>query len=225
MSTAVIYTGQARSFAKTFWNHNWHLLSKLDDPHIYVSVADDADAPAMDQLRDLGYPVVIERITQPDIIEPAEKPGMLGIYPPSSPAQAILRQFWHLTGGWEMMRESKRRHDVVVRVRPDLVFGRLEIPSLVEPLDCYTPWWARWGGVNDRFAIMGHRAADTYFTAYDSLPKYLSQGCPLHPETLLAARLQAGGVDSRTLNAEFVTLRTDGTVVPMSITSMDLYLR
>lgn len=224
MSTAVIYTGQARTFAQLDWNHHWHVLRKLDDPHIYVSVEDDEDAPAMELLRGFPYPVRIERVRQPEVPQPKAREGILGCYPPSSPPQAILRQLWHLQRGWEFMQGFGKTHQVFVRIRPDLAFGRLTVPEVIHPDDCFTPWWARWGGVNDRFAIMGGWAASRYFGTHGLLNTLMDQGCPLHPETLIAAGLDiAPKVRSwSTLDAEFTTIRKDGSVVPMSVTACDI---
>jgi hypothetical protein len=51
----------------------------------------------------------------------------------------------------------------------------------------------------------------------------MEQGCPLHPETMLAAQMSRSGVQvSHTLAAEFVTVRMDGTTRPADITMIDV---
>jgi hypothetical protein len=111
----------------------------------------------------------------------------------------------------------------VVRIRPDTAFLRLEVPELeasgvdmVEfvitraiPQDlCLTPRWAKWGGQQDRFAILGKKAAKAYFTTWQKLPKLREMGCPCHPEQLLDTSLRLDGITpSATLKAEFLTVR------------------
>jgi hypothetical protein len=223
MKTAVIYSGQARSFHQVAWNHHWHLLRKLENPKIYVSVADDAQADDMLALRDMGYQVEFEKVTQPGVPEPVVRPGMLGMYPTSSPAQAILRQFWALKRAWDWASNlGAWSAEQVVRVRPDLAFGRVELPMVIDRWECYTPWWSRWGGVNDRFAAMGKSIAGSYFNAFEDVYRFVDRGCPLHPETILAASIAKAGISRPTLRAEFVTLRMDGTVVPMDPSIVDI---
>jgi hypothetical protein len=75
-----------------------------------------------------------------------------------------------------------------------------------------TPWWGTYGGINDRFSLLGRTAADAFFSIYDLLPKMLEEGAPFHPETLAGYALRrAGCVIDDTLDAEFAFRRRDGT--------------
>lgn len=225
MKTLVIYSGQARTFKQTVNSHYFRLLRHLDNPTVVVSVADDEQAGDMKILEKLVDNVHFEFVTQPTVKEPEVMPGMLGMYPPSTDAQGILRQLWSLNRAWEFAtsKVNVSKYDAVIRIRPDLVLDRVVIPTLVSPRNCYTPWWACWGGVNDRFAVMAPQAAEAYFTTWKNLDHLISNGCPLHPETLIYESLRMGPVFiHRTLEAEFVTLRLDGSVVPMSVTATDL---
>lgn len=225
MKTAVLYSGQARSFAKVFENQWWHVLRKLPEPEFFVSVADDEQAPDMYRLLE-RFPadkVHIEIVQQPTLPEPPLDKPYLAMYPPSSPPQAILRQLWALQRVWEFYCEStSTAHDLIVRIRPDLAFYRFEMPGSIIP-ECRVPWWARWGGVNDRLALLGHTGAFNYFRTYERmLSVHKDKGCPLHPETLIAASLELGGITpSHTLATEFATVRLDGTVVPPSVSLTD----
>lgn len=223
MTTAVFYSGQARSFAKVFANQYWHVLRKLPNPEFFVSVADDEQAADMELLRTKFDRVNIEVVQQPTLPEPPPDPPHLAMYPPSSSPQAILRQLWALDRAWEFyVSRISKTHDLVVRIRPDLAFYRFEMPALLSPGKCLTPWWARWGGINDRFAVMGQRAAVNYFTSFQVVDGLLSNGCPLHPETLMAASLALGGIKpDHTLATEFATIRLDGTRVEPSVSLTD----
>lgn len=232
MKTAVIYAGQARSFGETFPNHFFHLLRKLPDPEFFVSVADDAQAPSMSRLLERfdESKVHIETVKQPDLPEPLPDPKWLGMYPAASSPQSILKMFWARQRAWEMYLActGEVRHELVVFVRPDIAFARCDLPdNLPDRLQwakdsCHTPWWARWGGCNDRMAVMGPKAAQSYFTVCRRVEELREMGCPLHPETLLAAALELGGIEPQhTLATEFVTIRLDGSTVACSMSAVE----
>lgn len=221
--TAVIYSGEARTFAQVFANQYYHVLRHLPDPEFFVSVQDDAQAADMTRLwgRFPADDIHIEYVEQPTLPEPAPDPKWLNLYPPSAKPQAILRQLWALNEAWGFYQsETKVEHKLVVRIRPDIAFARFEMPSINR---CFTPWWARWGGVNDRLALLDQPAARHYFTTFTKIERLRALGCPLHPEQLIAASLRDGGIEpSHTLAADFITLRLDGTIVPMSVTEIEI---
>lgn len=223
MKTAVIYSGQARTFGQLFENHWWHVLRKLEDPEFFVSVQDDAQAADMTRLWEKFPPdrVHIEYVEQPTLPDPAPESKWLNLYPRSSPAQSVLRQLWALNRA----RLFSVHADLVIRLRPDLAFARFEMPRHrdISHLSCHTPWWSRWGGVNDRVAVMGCDAAFHYFTTFTKIDRLRALGCPFHPEQLIAASLEDGRIEpSHTLAAEFITVRLDGSHVPMDATQIEL---
>lgn len=178
---------------------------------------------------------------QPELpLPPGPKGWKLGSYFGHEPycisvhPQAILRQLWQLQRCWELMAskhgdKNVHPYDIVIRCRPDLYFHSFQMPAfaaslLEEPAvpgedrvdfgrHASTPWWGRFGGVNDRFAILGGTSATAYFTAFERIPDLMAAGCPLHPESLVRAALEFGGahIDTRLL-AEFSTAREDGTL-------------
>lgn len=211
--TAVLISGQARSFEATFRNQYWNLLRHLDDPYFYVSVADDAQAWSAELLKERFKNVFIEKVTQPVLPEPKwELAAHAAFCPtPNSPAviQKMLRDFWHRQRVYTFCREqSGGNFSTFIRLRPDLHFHRMKMPERVGILDVVTPYWGRYGGCNDRFAFIGKEAAGAYFGAFEAIPALLEAGCPLHPESLLGAALEAGGVDLRhELETEFSVRR------------------
>ena len=232
MRTAVIYSGQARTFARVYRNQYFHVLRKLPNPEFFVSVADDEQAADMRLLETLFPPesVHIEYVKQPTLPEPPDDPPFHNIYPrDKATIQDVLRQLWALDRAWDFYLSFGKTHEVVVRIRPDLAFGRFVMPLFYDPSwgpendkQCYTPYWARWGGVNDRLAVMGRYAASHYFRTLRAVPVLRAQGCPLHPEQLINAMLELGGIiPGHTLATEFITVRLDGSFVPMSITEID----
>jgi hypothetical protein len=231
VKTAVLLSGQARTFGRCFPNLKWQVFDKLESPHFFVSVARDADAPSVEILRTAypNAPVHIDVVEQPLLPEPAFASCLHAPYaitptrtPGVGPLQGILRALWHYSRAWKFAQEHGAKEcDVFVRCRPDLHFHRVDFSPYVYnsgyeravmhmgPTDAYTPYWGHYGpGTNDRFAIMGKTAAKAYLETYDVLPQLLAAGIPFHPETLVGAALErAGCTISRTLLAEFAFCR------------------
>lgn len=223
MKTAVIISGQLRTFARCLPSLKWNVFRKLNDPGFIVSCADDAQAADAELLKQ-AFPkaeVHIEKVTPPALTEP---PLAFADYAPYAitptktpgigPLQGILRQHWHLSRAWKFAQEIGLHDvDVIIRCRADLHFHKFEMPEMddTDVLTAFTPWWGNYGGVNDRFAVLGPIAAASYFETFDHLPQLLEEGCPFHPESLVAASLERGCVEiKRTLAAEFAFRRLDG---------------
>lgn len=210
MKTAVLISGHARTFQHTFANQYWQVLRHFEDPHFFVSIVNDDDAATMELLKSRFFAgkVSIERVTQPDLPEPAGSPQFHAPAPIKGTVQGILRQLWHLRRVYEFAGLGED-FSCIVRLRPDLWFHRFTMPRFdLLNLQCITPWWGSYGGINDRFAIMGDEAAGAYFNTYRDLDTLIGRGCPLHPESLLAAQLETNSVYiTRSLNTEFSTLR------------------
>lgn len=234
MRTAIIYSGQARSVSQTWENQFWH-LRHFPNKEIFYSVADDERADDMAFL--MGMPgcslFVGEKVVQPPVEPWPEKTAFKCGYPRSTSQEGVLKQLWAWNRAWEFFCEKANPEDfnVVVRIRPDTAFLRLELPNQnwlpdnqwtreawdywasrnlsvgIDRLSLH-PRWAKWGGQNDRFAILGKKAAKAYFTTWQKLPELKAQGCPCHPEQLLDASLRMDGITpSSTLKAEFLTVR------------------
>lgn len=75
---------------------------------------------------------------------------------------------------------------------------------------CLTAYWSRWGGVNDRIALLGRKAAEAYFTTFAVREELRKMHCPCHPETMVATALELAGIrQSHTLATEFVARRVN----------------
>lgn len=235
MSTAVLISGQMRSFDRCLPTQNWHVFRKLDDPYFFVSCVDDEQASSAYLIEGL-YPdrVFVEQIAQPVLNIPGTKTvasdnvgqsqrhhfALHAPYAVSASLLAILRQLWHLERVWQFaagtMAEKGLSAQTYIRIRPDLWFHEVveDMHDGLTDRKAFLPWWSRCGGCNDRFAMMGPEAAAHYFGTFSKVQKLLASGCPLHPESLLAASLEEGEVDvCNTLLATFRTLRLDGTTV------------
>jgi hypothetical protein len=222
MSAAILISGQLRTFALTWPTIRWHVARRFPGAHYYVTVQRDAQAPALDLLRGHAgeHHVHARLIDDPplDTLSPPiatlEAAGAYAGYANSAPVRNLLLQHWYQREvfadfcAWRQAHPQAGTFDVVVRLRADLWFQAFDPPRCIGATQCHVPWWGSYGGVNDRFAIMGAAAAEHYFGVYDRLGTLLAAGAPFHPETLVAASLELGQVDvRRTLMAEFGFLR------------------
>jgi hypothetical protein len=222
MKTAIIYSGQARTFAHLRDNHRWFIHRHHPDAEFFVSVADDAQADDMLSLERQGV-LHFEKVVQPDIPEPKVSEHHFG-YPIIVPVQAVLKQLWSLERAYDFFLSQANVGEFyqVIRIRPDSRFMRYK-PRFASDHMVRSPWWARWGGINDRFAVMGTHAASSYFRLFSNRQRLLDAGCPCHPETMLGAWLDMSGMISLTdLACEFGTLRLDGTLRPIDPTVIDI---
>jgi len=240
MTTAIVISGHMRSFDACLPRLAARVFSKFEGAHFYVSTIADEDTRKAEQLIEIyganNVTVSVEP-SQPDCIadlraKGCELPGawergrpyMRERYPISVHPQSVARQLWQLERAWAMIPEGK--HDKFVRVRPDLWFHSLkwEAPiNFVREHEAVTPWWGRFDGVNDRFAIMGAVAARAYFTTYSQIPEILREGGSLHPETLVSRSLERNKCASTSsLHALFSTRRTNGEIRPPEIIAADI---
>lgn len=243
MRTCLIYSGETRRFRDLIDNHRWFIMRHFENPVIFASITKDENADDIPLLSNYGYEVNFEKVEQPALQGPPITTEHNFGYPPSVTQDKILRQLWALNRAWEFVSATGREFDLYIRIRPDAKFLRADIPKFKVPEKlirgypdipqpgcawampdlCKTPWFARWGGISDRFAILGRRAAESYFTAYTKRDALFAKGCPCHTETFLAAALEMDGIKpSHDLACEFQLLRNDGTLYPVDATSIDI---
>lgn len=236
MSTAFIITGQMRTFKYLHKNQNWMVFRHFEDPHFFVSVANDEQAKDAELYKQYGK-TFIEYVEQPKHIPlpegcPDEAKWRSGHgfmhepYSISVSPQAVLKQLWAMQRGWDFASAISSFHacDRVVRMRPDLHFFYFQgACRRIDDGIAHTPWWGRFGGVNDRFALLSRRAAECYFSTFNSLSAFIKDGAPLHPESLIHYSL----IGSRctindSLPVSFGTLRMDGEFRQPEISADDL---
>lgn len=240
MSTAILISGQLRTFAQCWPTQHWHVLRHFADPHFFVTVQHTPDCQGIDQLvADYGADRVHADVRQdPDLSEhltpELSAAYHLAPYANAAPAHQLLLQHWYQQEVWRHFLRccgapamSQTKFDTIIRLRGDLWFHSFEDPRLpgpdIHPRECFTPWWGRFGGINDRFAVMGPEAARYYFTVFERIPELLAAGCPFHPETLLKASLEIGNDPANeTLRTEFTTFRADGRHRPPEIMPWDI---
>lgn len=213
---AVLYTGHMRTFARCFPTHCDHLRELFEGADFFVSTVRDNDTATVHLIKE-RYPQALVSVhvvdSQPELpipVKPTNPEWKVGMmyshesYAISVHPQAVLRQLWQLNEAWKAFTQAPQGYDIIVRIRPDLWFRSFEMPKFVRAwlrggfadggeAFAHTPWWGRFGGVNDRFAILGATAAQAYFTTYERIHELLAKGYPLHPERLVWASLKEGG--------------------------------
>ncbi len=219
MKTAVLISGQLRTFRKCYLTQRWQIFRHYEpDIHFFASLsgADDASLAESILLEDYNS-IYIESYDDPtDLPNIPTEQGTFAPYANATSHYKLMLQHWGNKKVWDFFASSAATEsfDVVIRIRPDLWIHRFQPPrtdsSFMSNAVC-SPWWGKFGGINDRLAIMGKEAAPIYFGLYDAIPRLLSNGCPFHPETLLAEHLRiADVIVESNLMTEFSTERMDG---------------
>lgn len=218
--TAVMFSGQARTFASCYQLMYWKVLRHFVNPTFFVSVAEDEQAPTMNALNIHFDDVRIEYVQQPEFPDAGaflERSNFsaygVAAHVAKNPGN-VLKAFWHYKRVWEMIKNPDD-YQVFVRIRPDLWFLEYEKPGDPFSNEAIVPQWGRFGGINDRFAIMGRQAAEAYMTSFDRIPQLLNDGCPFHPESLTRASLEMKDIKIRfTLRSYFLFRRLKTQIHP-----------
>lgn len=115
-----------------------------------------------------------------------------------------LLQVTHL---WQTNRSQ---YHAVVYVRPDMWYlDPIDPIALMnaEPRVVYTPYWGRWGGLNDRFAFGSPDVATAYGRRLELAEKYAASK-PLHSEHFLKWTMQTWhGFESRFTSMRAIRVR------------------
>lgn len=231
--TAILLSGHMRNFDVCLPTMHWHVFRHYPDADFYVSTVSDEDSHKVELLSEY-YDDRVQAVEvvpeQPDCVELLAKRmdavpkdieafAKHAPYAISVPVQAILAQLWQLQRVYELM-PSHQSYGTFIRIRPDLFFHGFTPTQPVTSAMALTPWWGRFGGINDRFAVLGRGGANAYFNTwdrsplFDPLPHLLREGCPLHPESLIKATLDVSGINvSPTLRAEFSKVDGSGNLV------------
>jgi hypothetical protein len=209
MKTAFIISGHMRTYVQNVFNHRHYLYRWYPDADFYVSTISDHNTQSVNLLKQF-YPEskihinVVDK--QPSLPEPYEPMRFEGTVRSAS-AQGVLRQFWQNKQAWEFYKQHNQFHEQIIRLRPDSFFHTFHKPiTQITENEIWAPWWGKCGGINDRFAIMGSKAAEKYFTAFDHIPHMLDIGAPLQSEALMLFHLQLSNYNiTERLKTEFST--------------------
>ncbi|MEA3212044.1 MAG: hypothetical protein QOE70_5101 [Chthoniobacter sp.] len=128
----------------------------------------------------------------------------------------LLRQYYSLEQVTRLLQQSKETFDVVIYSRADVLYRRrLTIPAVAQGV-IYTPGFARWGGLNDRFALGDQPAMVKYGLRGKSALEYVeTTGRPLHAEQFLHWYADQQGLRNQDLDVRFWRVRADGRIAPL----------
>lgn len=132
-----------------------------------------------------------------------------------------LRQLHSLDCVTNMIEESRERFDVVIYTRVDLHFiARLNIPR-IRAGTLYTPWFDKYRGLNDRFAMGDQSAMLKYGRRRAFAVRYCEEtGKPFHAERFLWWHAQQQQLQTEDLKSfEFCRVRAHGKIVCPATTS------
>lgn len=218
MSTAFLFSGQLRSFSQCYPTQKWQVFRHYPDAHFFFCVQNNEQVNSLAAIkRDYPDRVHVKLIDDPVLPEIPLSFGAHAPYANAAPHNRLLLQHWYSWQSWRFFIDAidareipLSSFDTFIRMRPDNWMQSFNKPYWLDGVDCRisSPWWGRFGGINDRMAIMDATAAAVYFTLYNGVENLLRDGCPFHPESLLLAHLERNGIKvSHTLNALFGTLR------------------
>lgn len=152
MSTAILISGQLRTFAKCWPTQRWHVLRHFADPHFFITV----QTPPADQTAASGVlaqlceeyggdRVHLDFRTDPDLSEHLTPQLTAAFrqapYANAAPAHQLLLQHWYQSECWKFFQATSRRDaetqsqnlsasaplraiqfDTIIRLRGDLWF-------------------------------------------------------------------------------------------------------
>lgn len=219
-----------RSFDRCLPNLQWYVFRHFPGAKFYIATEDDEDAHKADLLSG----AIVRKVKQPEMILPhgcpptwtAGQPYMHESYFISVPPSHVMGQLWMLREGWRVYEDANEPADLIIRCRPDLWFHSFKFPQdwpAWRNNRSRVPCWGKFGGINDRFALLRPDAAKSYYSTYDRLGDFIAKGAPMHPESLVHHSLQFDGCSiDDSMHAIFSTLRKSGEFRPPEITAVDM---
>lgn len=129
----------------------------------------------------------------------------------------LLRQFYSLNAVTELLLKEKSKPDLVIFSRVDVRYETpIEIPT-VRPGTLYTPWFDKYHGLNDRFALGDFETMVTYGRRQSMIRQYCEETKkPLGAESYLLWYAKRQGLGTRDLTSmNFSRIRANGMVRPI----------
>jgi hypothetical protein len=140
----------------------------------------------------------------------------------------ILRQLISLQRVTQEIRRNGGA-DVVIFLRPDMLFHDafpMAQWKAIRPNTLIVPNWQWSGGLNDRFAICGSDAFETYGLRLNAALEFCSaKKRPMHSERLLMRALSLSTVQLQTTALRATRVRYDGTLAKESFNRVKLAKR
>jgi hypothetical protein len=222
---AVILSGSSRTFHEA-WPSLHRLLLERNDLDVFASINLPAVAKRFDcwqfaSLLSTGRTrsIAVHKKSVDEVVSAASKTTNPSFpyserqqsqYTPTYYRGVLLQHYWNSDAYEAMQRHEKERtgppYDVVVRVRPDVMYLNPDLPGL--DLDAlhsyatqkhgarysYVPDSNEFGGITDAFAVVSRPCSDAYFRILHDMEHYITkEHISFHPETLMKHALLTKG--------------------------------
>ena len=136
MKTAVLISGQLRTFAKCYPTQKWQIFRHYEpDIHFFVSCVDDTQADSAKLLSADYENVNVERYQDPcfgdDLYMPPERSGAAAPYANATTHYKLMLQHWGNKRVWDFFcsKSQTDSFDVIIRIRPDIWIHRFQPPT------------------------------------------------------------------------------------------------
>jgi hypothetical protein len=127
----------------------------------------------------------------------------------------LVRQLYSLNQVTDLLLRANDHFDLVIYSRADIRFERkVELPK-IRPATLYTPWFDKYHGLNDRFAMGDLASMIKYGQRCSMIRKYCEEtGQPLHAERFLLWYSKKQNLCNADLTAiDFSRTRANGSTV------------
>lgn len=131
----------------------------------------------------------------------------------------VLRQYYSLNAVTDILVRENTGFDLVIYSRICLRFKKpIEIPDTIRPRTLYTPWFDRYHGLNDRFAMGDFETMVAYGRRQSMARDYCKENrSPMGAEHYLLWYARKQGLQTRYLNSmNFSRVRADGSERPIN---------
>jgi hypothetical protein len=125
----------------------------------------------------------------------------------------VLRQMYSLNCVANILERQNTKFDLVIYSRICLRFYKpIEIPRVIRPRTLYTPWFERFHGLNDRFALGDMETMLLFCRRQAMAREFIAEtGLPMGAENYLLWYAKKKGLETRHLTSmNFSRVRADG---------------
>ncbi len=204
MKTAILFSGQLRSFDITYSNIKANLIDSFKECDIFFCVADNN--------LDLVYKYLIPTKEIHSYDSLPKEDFLISFEPNHHHIPGFLNQWRGVYLVKELMTHYSTEYDYVIRVRPDIMFSHpVAPPELISGVITVSMYGSHSGengiGVNDKFAIGLFSDMVTYCNFYQSdiIRSYYGNS-----EQKLYKYLTENGICLNTLDNALIKIDTNG---------------
>jgi len=133
MATAILMSGQMRTFAQCYPTQRWQVYRHYEDCHFFIVVENNDQVNSIQALRrDYGADRVhAQFITDPTgLLQIPEEAGLYAPYQNAAPHNRLMLQHFYQLQVWEYFQQARegKEFDTIIRMRPDNWMQGFESP-------------------------------------------------------------------------------------------------